>query len=149
MPVASSSATAKAASRARRYFFRIVDELRIALPPNRPVVVQADRQLGHKEGDCCVIGRRFRIRVSRELNLSQRIDVLIHEWAHALSWDAAVGKVAKSRRISDSEFDWLAHGPKWGIAYSKVYQCFNHEIEPRFWAEELNAAMLASGRSRR
>jgi len=146
---ARSSAATQSAEGNRRYLLRVAEKLRIYLPPRRPVVVLTGRQLSGKQGDCGVVGRKFQIRVSRELPMSQAIDVLLHEWAHALSWDACVGKVANSRSISAHEFDRLAHGPKWGIAYSKVYLCFTSEIEPRLQAENLNAAMLADRRSRR
>lgn len=146
---ARSSAATQSAERNRCYLLRVAEKLSIYLPPQRPVVVLAGRQLSGKDGDCCVDGRNFRIRVSKELPMSQAIDTLLHEWAHALSWDACVGKVANSRSISDYEFEWLAHGPKWGIAYSKVYLCFTFEIEPRLQVENFNAAMLADRRSRR
>ncbi len=142
-PAARTSATTRSTERNRRYLLRIVEQLNIYLPPRRPVVVLTSRLSRHKDGDCSVIGRKFRIRISKDLNLSQAIDVLIHEWAHALSWDACVGKVAKSRSISDYQFDRLAHGPKWGLAYSEVYLCFTGEIEPHLQAEDFNAAMLA------
>lgn len=141
-PAARSSAAAKPAERNRRYLFRIVEKLNIYLPPPRPVVVLTGRHLSGKDGDCCVNGRTFQIRVAKELPLPQAIDALLHEWAHALSWDACVGKVANNRSIPDYEFDRLAHGPKWGIAYSKVYLCFTSEIEPLLRAENFNAAML-------
>jgi hypothetical protein len=129
-----------ARSHGRQYFHRVVEQLKLHLPPNRPVIVLAGRQLSKKDGDCCVVGGKFRIRVARELNESQALDVLLHEWAHALSWEACVGKVAYSSRISDYEFDRLAHGPKWGLAYSKVYLCFTSEIVLTLQAEDLNAA---------
>jgi len=34
------------------------------------------------------------------------------------------------------------HGPKWGLAYSKVYQCFVGTIMPHLECEDLNAAVL-------
>lgn len=38
-----------------------------------------------------------------------RVDVLIHEWAHAMSWDAA--------KLAGED----THGALFGIAYSRVY----------------------------
>lgn len=145
MPAGCSSASAPVAGGDRRYFRRVVDELRIRLPPRRPVTVLTGRQLARRDGDCCVVGRKFQIRISRELALSEAIDVLLHEWAHALSWDACVGKVAKNRNVPDHEFDRLAHGPKWGVAYSKVYWCFTSDIAPRLLAESLNRPWLVRG----
>ncbi len=124
----------------RDYFFRVVEQLKIHLPPSRPVIVLAGRQLAN-DGDCSVVRGKFQIRVSRELNEAEAVDVLLHEWAHALSWEACVGKAAKSRSISDYEFERLAHGPKWGLAFSRVYTCFTSEIVLTFQAEDLNAAV--------
>lgn len=145
-PVDYPSATAEGAIGDRRYFLCAVDALRTNLPPKHPVVVRTNQQFVSRDGDCCLIDGTFRIRISRELSLSQAIDVLIHEWAHALSWHTCVGGLARSRRISALEFDRLAHGPKWGLAYSKVYQCFTYDIEPRLHADVFNAARL-EGRS--
>ena len=122
----------------RRYFRRVVEQLKLHLPPSRPVIVLAGKQLSKKDGDCGVVCGKFQIRVSRDLNESQAIDVLLHEWAHALSWEACVGKVAKSRSISDYHFDRLAHGPKWGLAYSEVYLCYTGVIVLNLQAEDLN-----------
>lgn len=132
----------------REYFFRVVEQLKQHLPPSRPVTVLAGRQLPKKDGDCCVVRGKFRIRVSRELNESEAVDVLLHEWAHALSWEACVGKVAHSRSVSDHEFERLAHGPKWGLAFSRVYLCFTSEIALMLQAEDLNAAAARGRRGR-
>ena len=126
----------------RRFFFRVVEQLKIQLPPTRPVVVLAGRQFSTKHGDCGLIDYRFRICVSRELNESQAVDVLLHEWAHALSWDTRVDTAAKSRSVSEYEFDRLTHGPKWGLAFSEVYRCFVGTIMPHLECEDLNAAVL-------
>jgi len=144
-----SSATAEGAIGDRQYFLSAVDALRINLPPKHPVVVRTGRQFISKDGDCCLVDGTFRIRISRELSLPQAIDVLIHEWAHALLWHTCVGGLARSRRISAREFDRLAHGPKWGLAYSKVYQCFTYDIEPRLHTDVFNATRLEGRRSRR
>lgn len=129
---------------ARDYFFRVVEQLKIQLPPSRPVTVLAGRQLPN-DGDCSLAREKFRIRVSRELNESEAVDVLLHEWAHALSWEACLGTAAKSRSLSPDEFDRLAHGPKWGLAFSRVYLCFTSEIVLKLQAEDFNAA-AARGR---
>ena len=144
-----SSATAEGAIGDRRYFPWAVDALRTALPPKQPVVVRTNRQFVSRDGDYFLVDGTFRIRISRELSLSQAVDVLIHEWAHALSWHTCVGGLARSRRISKNEFDRLAHGPKWGIAYSKVYQCFTYEIAPRLHAGGLTATRPQTRRARR
>lgn len=133
----------------RELFFRVAEQLKRHLPPNRPVIVLTGRQLPKICGDCSIVRGKFQIRVSRDLNESEAIDCLLHEWAHALSWDVCVGKAAKSRSIPDHELDRLSHGPKWGIAYSKVYWCFTSEIVPTIQVEDLNAAVARRRGGRR
>jgi hypothetical protein len=140
---------AQTRSHERQFFFRVVEQLKIHLPPRRPVVVLTGRQFSDKEGDCCLVDGQFQIRVCRGLIESHAVDVLLHEWAHALSWDACIEKAAKSRRISEYEFERLVHGPKWGLAYSKVYQCFTCEISLVLLAEDLNAEAFRGMRGRR
>ena len=133
----------------REIFFRVVEQLKRHLPPNRPVTVLASRQLSKMCGDCSIVRGKFQIRVSRDLNESEAIDCLLHEWAHALSWDVCVGKAAKDRSIPAHELDRLAHGPKWGLAFSRVYLCFTSEIALTLQAEDLNAAVARRRRGRR
>ena len=139
---AARTSSTQARKRDRQYFFRVAEQLKLRLLPSRPVVVLAGRQLAARDGDCSIVRGKFQIRVSWELNESEAIHVLIHEWAHTLSWDVCVGKVAYSRSISDYEFDRLAHGPKWGLAYSKVYRCFTGTIMPQLRCEDRNAEVL-------
>lgn len=143
------TATPRRRVHGRVFFSRVVEQLKRHLPPNRPVTVLASRQLSKRSGDCSIVRGKFQIRVSRDLNESEAIDCLLHEWAHARSWDACVGKAAKSRNISYHEFDRLSHGPKWGIAYSEVYWYFASEILLTLQAEALNAEVARRRRGRR
>ena len=65
-------------------------------------------------GDCALVAKdgetpRFRIRVDRAIAEEAQVYVLLHEWAHALSWGS------ESHRIRH-------HGPEWGIAMSRIWQ---------------------------
>ena len=51
----------------------------------------------------------FVVRVNKDLPAEAMFYVLLHEWAHALSWGS------ESHRIQ-------AHGPEWGIAMSRIWQ---------------------------
>tara|TARA_R100000808_G_scaffold134_1_gene992 strand:- start:23271 stop:23576 length:306 start_codon:yes stop_codon:yes gene_type:complete len=51
---------------------------------------------------------RFLIRIHARLADSEALGILAHEWAHALAW------------TDDPLVD--AHGPEWGVAYSRCYQ---------------------------
>lgn len=53
----------------------------------------------------------FSIRVNRNQSFQLRIDTLIHEWAHALTWWGA-------------ETD-EPHSSEWGLAYAKIYRTFD------------------------
>jgi len=57
----------------------------------------------------------YRIRISRDVDATAQEVLLIHELAHAISWDIDTHK-------SD-------HGPKFGIAYAKVWRSFLELLE--------------------
>jgi len=51
---------------------------------------------------------RFLIRLHERLPDSDAMHILAHEWAHAVAW------------TDDPLVE--AHGPEWGVAYSRCYQ---------------------------
>lgn len=66
-------------------------------------------------GDCVLIERPrgkhvFKIRMSKAVNMCLQQVGLMHEYAHALSW------TPEHMHLDD-------HGPEWGLAMSRVYQC--------------------------
>ena len=144
-----TAATSLRRSKRREYFFRVAEQLRIHLPPSRPVTVLVGRQLSDRYGDCSIVRGTFQIRVCKSLNEAVAIECLLHEWAHALSWRACVGTAAKSRSLAPHEFDRLGHGAPWGLAYSKVYLRFTSEIVLTLQVEDLNAAVARRRRGRR
>jgi len=98
--------------RSDKTFRKTVNELRVLVPPVWAVSVRrvkmpndGDCELVHKEGKTPY----FVIRVNKELPDEAKMYVLLHEWAHALSWGS------ESHRIQ-------AHGPEWGIAMSRIWQ---------------------------
>ena len=86
--------------------------LRVLVPLVWPVSI---RRVSMPDwGDCTFVkeskkGPMFIIRVSKELDEDCAIMILLHEWAHALSWGS------DSHRIR-------SHGPEWGIAMSRIWQ---------------------------
>lgn len=50
----------------------------------------------------------FHIKINRKQSYELRIDALIHEWAHCLTWFGA-----------ETDED---HSSEWGIAYAKIYR---------------------------
>ena len=98
-------------------FRETAKQLRVLIPPVWPVTTRRLKMEDH--GDCTFLkesklGPFFVIRVNKELDEVAQVLVLIHEWAHALSWGS------ESHRIRN-------HGPEWGIAMSRVWQALNED----------------------
>ena len=61
-----------------------------------------------KDGECGLTNDKFIIKIKKSLPEYYSIDVLIHEYGHALSWEKEKDQ----------------HGLEWGKAYSKIYRKF-------------------------
>lgn len=97
-------------------FLRTLRVLRERCPTLVPTQVQRSRtldpgDLGYCEAVFDADGRlvRFRIRVRAGLCMELQIQVLMHEWAHALTW------TAEHETVDD-------HDEAWGLALSRVYR---------------------------
>ena len=100
----------KLATKTMRHMLR---ELRAMTPPLLPVVVRR-RKLQTMVGHCLLKKRRgrpayFTISLDSQIPAKHLPEVLVHEWAHALSWQLG------PYNVDD-------HGPDWGIAYARLYQ---------------------------
>lgn len=73
-----------------------------------PLSVRRIKLAEDLQGFCQLRGKKFIIKINRDLPEDYSIEVLLHEVAHAMSWE--------------QEKD--VHGIKWGKAYSKVYRLF-------------------------
>jgi hypothetical protein len=60
-------------------------------------------------GDCCYYGKKYLVRVDKNLPEIFAMEVVCHEASHCLSWHS-----------SDKD----DHGPAFGRAYAKVYRLF-------------------------
>lgn len=89
-------------------FKRVATHLRKSNLASYPLSIRRTKLKDTLDGQCEFKNDIFIIKVNRRLAESHAIDVLIHEVAHALSWD------------KDADI----HGPSWGKAYSKVYRIF-------------------------
>jgi hypothetical protein len=94
-------------------FTALARHLRVLLPPVWPVRVRRVL-VSDGYGDCALVreskhGPHFVLRVHKELDSSAQTLILIHEWAHALSWGTETHRVQ-------------AHGPEWGLAMSRIWQ---------------------------
>jgi hypothetical protein len=101
-----------------RSYHSLVRYFRENLSPPSPVTVRRVRLRPGLDGWCACGRRGFTIKIDRRLPEYFAIEVLIHEFAHVLSW----GK------------DKNPHGVEWGKAYSLVYRKF---LE---WNEQQRAA---------
>jgi len=97
-------------------YYKVIKLLKREMPPKLPVRVRRIKL--SEEGYCEKSNDKYLIRINKKLKESEAIDVLLHEWGHALSWKASYDKLSYER------FCETIHGPEWGVAYAKVYQLF-------------------------
>lgn len=64
-----------------------------------------------EHGSCEKLGRTFTITISRELTEYETEHVLLHEWAHMLSW-------RPHHPLSGD------HGPDWGVWFALVWRSY-------------------------
>lgn len=105
-----------------KLFQALIRTLRKYIPPAYPVSVRRIA-LKNTEGLCWKQGKKFYINIDKQLSESRAMDVLVHEWAHALAWNSRLDTAQ-----SDVEFNKLAHDASWGVAYSQVYAVYDKEF---------------------
>jgi len=92
-----------------KYFRSLANTLKTEWPAKYPVSVRTYKYLPY-HGDCDLLrkGRRkyFRIRIERH-DESVMVHFLLHEWAHALSWE----------HHQDAD-----HPNAWGKQFAKIYR---------------------------
>lgn len=92
-----------------QYYRQVVRLLKKKCPADMPVKVRRLKVPDDRFGDCDQMEDHYFIRISNELEEEQAIDILLHEYSHALSWDKCASE---------------DHCNEWGKAYSKVYRIF-------------------------
>ncbi len=92
------------------HYREVVSLLKRKCPAKFPVHVR--RVTLKEDGECMFKEGEFWIRINRELEAYMAIEVLLHEWAHALAWNEKKD----------------AHHDGWGIAFSRVYRIFLKEF---------------------
>jgi len=70
-----------------REFRRILAVLRELCPAAKPVVVRTAWLAPEILGECTRRRHRFVVRLNNQMGEGQAVEVLIHEWAHALAWN--------------------------------------------------------------
>lgn len=90
-------------------WLRTIAWLRRNFPAQRRVVVQtkATKELRESNGLSSLDKGEFLIEISRKQSYNLRMDALMHEWAHILTW---FGESFRSEE----------HSAEWGVAYAKI-----------------------------
>ena len=106
-------------------FRRVVAHLRQLCPAAKPVVVRTAWLAPEILGECIRRRHRFVIRLNNQLRQDQAVEVLCHEWAHALAWNFELDRLASEPGISPEVFDAASHDEAWGCAYSRVWRVYS------------------------
>lgn len=93
---------------AKDFFLEVANFFKKSNFVSEPISIRRTNLKNGLDGICEKVNDRFIIKISKKLSENYSIDVLIHEFAHAVAW----------------EKDTDIHGPNWGRAYSKVYRKF-------------------------
>ena len=88
-------------------WLRTINWLRREFPPRYPVRVRS-RPLKDYSGDCSLRAFYFEIRINSKKPFTERIDTILHEWAHVITWFGA-------GQAED-------HSDEWGLWYAKLYR---------------------------
>lgn len=117
-------------------FGGVVASLRELLPAAFPVVVRAATLPPDTLGCCHRTDARFVIRLAGTLTEQQALEVLLHEWAHALAWNHALDRLATDPDVHPETFEAGAHDGAWGHAYSRVWRAYAGVIVPGLGRKE-------------
>ena len=89
-----------------------------------PVVVRASQLSETVLGQCVRRRERFVVLLNDQMGEPQAVEVLCHEWAHALAWNYSLDRLAKTPGLDPAEFDRASHDEAWGCAYSRVWRAY-------------------------
>ena len=153
LTAATGEPAAGVATRSRRkvkyrLFQQGADLLCELLPARLPIDVRLAHVRDGIYGYCGYETTHFRFWVSSRLSQEFAIDVLIHEWAHALAWPRDEDSLT-CRWMPISVRGPLDHNSAWGRAYAKVYSTVRSEILPRLRKQERAAKGLSEKRPRK
>jgi hypothetical protein len=107
-----------------REFQTVLAGLRRECPPALPVVVRASWLPETILGQCLRRDKRFVVQLNRDLGEPQAVEVLCHEWAHALAWSFSLDRLSKTPGLDPAVFDRACHDEAWGCAYSRVWRAY-------------------------
>jgi len=107
-----------------REFQQVLAGLRRECPPALPVVVRASWLPETILGQCLRREKRFVVELNRDLGEPQAVEVLCHEWAHALAWNFSLDRLSKMPGLDPVVFERASHDEAWGCAYSRVWRAY-------------------------
>lgn len=88
-------------------FNRLVKKLEKHFPASHPILI--DRcSLENVYGDCSFHENHYLIRIEKNLDHCASMCILIHEWAHALTWPL-------------SNISYRDHDDLWGVTFAKIW----------------------------
>ena len=97
-------------------------DLRRRCPAALPVVVRMARLADTILGECVRRRKRFVVRLNDGMGENQAIDVLLHEWGHALAWNYSLDRLSRTPGLDPVEFEQASHDEAWGCAYARVWR---------------------------
>ena len=90
-----------------------IEDLRTECNPGYPVTVV--RRVLKQQCALCVFEKsRFRLTIDSNASFQHQLDLLLHEWAHAMSWFAP-------------ELEKTDHPDEWGLCLSRCYRAVMHD----------------------
>lgn len=107
-----------------REFQTVLAALRRECPPALPVVVRASWLPETILGQCLRRDQRFVVLLNNKMDEPQAVEVLCHEWAHALAWNFTVDRLIKAPDTDPVAFERACHDEAWGCAYSRVWRAY-------------------------
>lgn len=106
----------KLSKRQRRLWQYCISQLKKNFSPGVPVEVKTKHLKGISAecGPEMKLGRitKIIIHIDPSQNWRLKLDALMHEWAHAMEWDANWKEDSPKKD----------HGETWGVWYSKIYR---------------------------
>ena len=124
-PGGTSPASTLTATQARASwsdFKATLADLRRRYPAALPVVVRMARLTDTILGECIRRRKRFVVQLNDRMGENQAIDVLLHEWGHALAWNYSLDRLSRTPGLDSAEFEQASHDEAWGCAYARVWR---------------------------
>ncbi len=117
-------------------FRGVLAGLREFVPPAFPVSVRIGRVARGTLGTCRRERNRFVITIARDLDEEPAIEVLLHEWAHALSWSLSLDKLSRASDTTREAFEAASNDAAWGCAYARIWRVYSTLVTTKGFGEQ-------------